>query len=199
MLKKLSNKQSKILDWYKTFTSKYGYTPTYAEAGKSLWLTPWAVFFHVKNLQTMWYLNIWQVTKNIEVNTFTQKIPILWYVACWKPIDVEEEVIEFIEISNSILKKWSDYYGLIAKWDSMIEAWINDGDYLIIRPQLTIENGEIWVVIDKSDDFQEKATLKRVYQTPNALILRPANSKFPTTFLNNCEIRWKLVNVIKSY
>lgn len=199
MIKKLSNKQSKILEWYQSFIDKNGYTPTYAYVAEKLWLTPWAIFFHVKNLNKLWYLHLWDVTKKVQQKMDIYKIPILWYVACWEPIDVKEEVLSYIDIWTSIFSNSWEYYGLIAKWDSMQEADIRDGDYLIIKKQDNIDNNwQIMVVIDQTDDFQDKATLKRVYKNSDALMLSPANPKFPITFLNKCSVRWRLVKIIKN-
>jgi len=63
----------------------------------------------------------------------------------------------------------------------MIQVGIKSGDTLIIRQQSDIDNGDIGVVVigdEYADD--EQVTLKRVYKTPKALILKPENDNFPT-------------------
>lgn len=65
----------------------------------------------------------------------------------------------------------------------MKDAGIHDGDILIIRQQSDVDNGDIAVVILGEYEDDERATLKRVYKTPQAMILRPENDSFPTQII----------------
>lgn len=82
----------------------------------------------------------------------------------------------------------------------MINAGIDDGDTLVIRQQSDVSDGDIGVVVvwEYADD--ERATLKRVYHTPKALILKPENDDFPTQIITEpSQVRGKLVSVIRNY
>ncbi len=93
-----------------------------------------------------------------------------------------------------------NYYALKAKGESMKDAWINDGDTLIIRQQCDIDNWDIAVVILWEYVDEERATLKRVYKSPQAMFLKAENDSFPTQIITGpSEVRWKLISVIRNY
>ncbi len=199
MLSWLTSKEQKILHFYQNFITTNWHPPTYEEAWKKMKMTaPW-VFFHIKKLKAKWYIDFGENTKYLGITPTTLKVPIIWKIACWEPIEVVDDIIDYIEINKNMTKGSSEVYGLIAEGNSMKNAGINDGDYLIIKKQNDIINdGDIGVVIDQSGD-NEKATLKRIYKKPSSLILKPANDDFPTTFISKCVIRGKLVWVIRNY
>lgn len=176
----------------------HGYPPTYDAAGKKLWLTPSGVFFHIKKLRAKGYFDLGEQTKYLERTPDVVKIPVIWRVACGEPIEVNEDIITYVQISTNVMKNSGWLYGLIAQWNSMRDVGIDDWDYLIIRPQTDVVDGDIAVVIDQSE-WEEKATLKRVYHKPSSLMLKPENHEFPTVFWKQCDIRGKLVNVIKQF
>ena len=65
----------------------------------------------------------------------------------------------------------------------MIQVGIKSGDTLIIRQQSDVDNGDIGVVVIGEYTDDEQVTLKRVYKTPKALILKPENDDFPTQII----------------
>lgn len=160
-------------------------------------MTAPGVFFHVKKLKAKWYIEFGENTKHLNIAPTTLRIPIIGKVACGEPIEVVEDIVDYVDIGKDMVKIPWETYGLIAKWNSMKNAGIADGDYLIIRKQDDVWDGEIGVVIDQWDDF-EKATLKRVYHTPKSLMLKPENEEFPVTFKIQCEIRGKLVGIVRN-
>jgi len=194
----LTHRQQRVLDFYQNFITTNWYPPTYQEAGKRLKMSAPGVFLHVKKLKEKEYMDFWDNTKYLNVAPTTFKIPIIWSIACGDPIEVIEDVIDYVDVGKDMIKDPWETYGLMAKWNSMKNAGINDGDYLIIKKQDEVWDGEIGVVIDQSDDF-EKATLKRVYHTTKSLMLKPENEEFPVTFKKQCEIRGKLVWVIRNF
>lgn len=198
MIKSLSYKQKLVFDYFVNFIKNYGHAPTYREASSFLWINPSVVFSHIKNIIKKWYLSSegWSLHL-IEV---TDKVPLLWTVACWSPISVNEEILGYIDIPKSMMNSWNNFYALKARWESMKDAGIHDGDILIIRQQSDVDNGDIAVVILGEYEDDERATLKRVYKTPQAMILRPENDSFPTQIITwPSQIRGKLVSVIRNY
>ena len=99
-----------------------------------------------------------------------RRIPLLGKIACGEPIQCNEEHA-FVSAPNAL----DADFCLIAKGDSMIGARIHDGDYVFLRAQPTVENGEIAAVV-----IDDEATLKRVYYYPEEgkLILNAENSKY---------------------
>lgn len=106
-----------------------------------------------------------------------KRLPILGRIACGMPILANEERGEFVTVSEDT----NADFCLVAQGDSMIGARILDGDTVMIRSQVTVENGQIAAVV-----VDDEATLKRVYFYPDEqkLILSPENPKYaPMVFV----------------
>ena len=86
-----------------------------------------------------------------------------------------------------------DAYVLRVRGDSMIDAHITDGDYVVIRPQQTARDGDIVVA-----QVEENAvTLKRFYKEKNRIRLQPANESYAPMFYDAVNIQGKLIGVIR--
>lgn len=102
----------------------------------------------------------------------TKRYPVLSSIACGEPIVMQEDLELYVNASTDIK---ADFV-LIAKGDSMTGARIYDGDFVFIRQQPTVENGEIAAV-----GIGNEATLKRVfwYANKTLLVLRAENPDYP--------------------
>ena len=109
----------------------------------------------------------------------TRKIPLLGTIACGEPILAQQNIEEMIDQPQFVRAD----FALKCKGDSMINARIFDGDIVYIHQQPTVENGEIAAVI-----IDGEATLKRLYQYPNRLELRPENPLFPVLNFEGVEM-----------
>jgi repressor LexA len=133
------------------------------------------------------------------------RIPVLGPIAAGKPMllpgtdfsryDAETSV----EIARSMLptRDSGDLFALKVDGDSMIDAMVNDGDYVILRPTETAQNGEM-VAIWLPDE--EETTLKYFYKEKDGYRFQPANPKYkPITKKKNekVEIKGKVVMVVR--
>jgi len=109
-----------------------------------------------------------------------KRVPLLGSVAAGQPVYAAEEYGEYVVISGDTPVQVD--FCLRVKGDSMIDARIKDGDIVFVRAQPTVENGEIAVVL-----IDGEVTLKRVYVTPDGLILKPENSKYAPIFVRKDE------------
>lgn len=122
-------------------------------------------------------------------------IPILGTAAAGTPIMTEELVEGFIPIPLSAIKNRNTYV-VKAKGNSMIEAGINNGDYVIICPQPTVENGEIALVT-----VDGEVTIKKFYRYDHEVRLRPANKSMQDIIVNDLskiKILGKVVGAINA-
>ena len=87
-------------------------------------------------------------TKRMEMETNHHAMPVLGYVACGEGQEETEEVIEYIRMPESLIGK-GEFFALIAKGESMIDAGVHPGDYVIIRKQNTADIGDIVVALDQ--------------------------------------------------
>lgn len=120
---------------------------------------------------------------------------VVGYVSCGQPMLAEENIEEYIPLPTRIFGS-DDLYILIASGDSMIEAGISEGDYLVVRKQDTANEGDIVVALVDG----EETTLKRILfdRKTEEIILHPENRRLQDIRVRQCEIQGVLTNVIKS-
>ena len=87
-------------------------------------------------------------TRRIEMEGYHPAMAVLGYVACGEGQEETEEVIEYIRMPESLIGK-GEFFALIAKGESMVDAGIHPGDYVVIRKQNYAEIGDIIVALDQ--------------------------------------------------
>jgi len=113
-------------------------------------------------------------------------------IAAGGPIEAYQEASETLAVPDAVAAG-ADAYVLRVRGDSMIEAHITDGDYVVIRPQQTASDGDIVVA-----QVEENAvTLKRFFKEKNRVRLQPANEQYAPQFYDSVRIQGKLIGVIR--
>jgi len=125
------------------------------------------------------------------------EIPVMGRIAAGTPIEAISEVSHHVAVPGSMMAGNGHHYALEVKGDSMIEAGINDGDVVVIREQITANNGDIVVALVED----QEATLKRFRRHGSSIALEPANSAYETRVLpdNMVKVQGRLVGLIRSY
>src|SRR5215203_3273548 len=119
-------------------------------------------------------------------------VPIIGEIAAGGPIEAYQDAAETMAIPD-VLAPGGDAYVLRVRGDSMIEAHIADGDFVLIRPQTTARNGDIVVA-----QVEENAvTLKRFFREKDKVRLQPANPNYQPQFYDDVRIQGKLIGVIR--
>ena len=120
-------------------------------------------------------------------------LPIIGEIAAGGPIEAYQDASETMAVPD-LLAPSGDAYVLRVRGDSMIEAHIADGDFVLIRPQTTARNGDIVVA-----QVEENAvTLKRFFKEKDQIRLQPANPAYPAQFYDDVRIQGKLIGVIRT-
>lgn len=130
-----------------------------------------------------------------QVANDSRELPILGRIAAGTPIDAIQHERERLPVPESMLGG-GEHYVLEVQGDSMIEAGILDGDYVIIRKGDTANSGEIVVAL-----VGEEATLKRLRKKGGSIALEAANPKYETRIFgpDQVEVQGKLVGLIRRY
>lgn len=87
-------------------------------------------------------------TRRMEMEHNHYAMQVLGYVACGEGQEETEEIIEYIRMPESLIGK-GEFFALIAKGESMVDAGIHPGDYVVIRKQNTADIGDIVVALDQ--------------------------------------------------
>jgi repressor LexA len=111
-------------------------------------------------------------------------IPVLGKIAAGAPIEALENQSESLPLSKSYLGS-NEYFALKVEGDSMIDAGINTGDYVIIKKTNIAESGKIVVAL--IDDHE--ATLKKMRKKGPSIALESANPAYETKIYNNERVK----------
>ena len=122
-----------------------------------------------------------------------QMIPLIGNVAAGSPILAEEYVEDQIPLPEALLGE-GKHFILKVHGDSMINAGIMDGDYVVVRQQNTAVNGEIVVAM-----MEGSATVKRFYRENGHFRLQPENSSMLPIITKSVDIAGKVVTVYRKY
>lgn len=125
----------------------------------------------------------------------SRELPILGKIAAGTPIDAIQHERDRLPVPEAMLGG-GEHYVLEVQGDSMIEAGILDGDYVIIKKGDTATSGEIVVAL-----VGEEATLKRLRKKGGSIALEAANPKYETRIFgpDQVEVQGKLVGLIRRY
>jgi repressor LexA len=119
-------------------------------------------------------------------------LPVIGEIAAGGPIEAYQDATETITVPDTVARD-TESYVLRVRGDSMIDAHITDGDYVVIKPQATAHDGDIVVA-----QVEENAvTLKRFFKEKDRIRLQPANSSYEPQYYKDVRIQGRLVGVIR--
>ena len=211
---KLSPRRRQILEFIQGFISENGIPPTIRDIQRACDISSTSVVdYNLHRLREGGYLNRRpDVARGIElldeagqpVST-APRVQIIGAIAAGMPLPVfsTEEVassaeFDAIEISPDLQRRHGRLYGLVVHGTSMIDALIDDGDVVIVKPVPQAANGEMVVAWLKD---REEATLKKIYLEGDQVRLQPANSQMEPIYspASNVEVHGKVVAVIRKF
>ena len=211
MADKLTKRQQAVMDSIEKCIREKGYGPTVREICTDLGLSsPSTVHVHLKTLEQKGYIvrdplksrSISLPTPLVERDenfsnvirpSFSKivDVPLVGNVAAGEPILAEENITDTISLPTDIVGDAPSFM-LSVRGESMIEAGINDGDYVVVKEQPVANNGDIVVAI-----IDDGATVKRFYKEKNHIRLQPENSSMDPIITTDCQIAGKVVAVFR--
>ena len=211
MAEKLTKKQQAVMDSIEKCIREKGYGPTVREICSDLGLSsPSTVHVHLKTLEQKGYI-VRDPLKSRSISlpashkpssayepnvvrpSFSKvvDVPLVGNVAAGEPILAEENITDTITLPTDIVGDAPSFL-LSVRGESMIEAGINDGDYVVVKEQPVANNGDIIVAI-----LDDGATVKRFYKERDYIRLQPENSSMEPIITTNCSIAGKVVAVFR--
>ena len=193
MKSSLTERQRNILQFLKRYVSRMGYPPTLREIAHNFRIK-WTqgIEKHLRALEKKGYIKRSSGARSIEIMGFSQgrSIPVVGTIAGGKPILAEENIEKTFALSQDLLSGKDNYF-LKVQGDSMREAGILDGDYVLVRPQSMAEKGEIVAA-----SIGDEATVKYFFPEKNRVVLKPANSDFEPLVLNEGSDDFKILGKV---
>jgi len=210
----LNKREKAILKFIEKHISANGYPPSVREIGKAVDLRSTAtVHGYLSALEMKGYIkkenqkgrtlklikggaDDSQGTQEvIGKNAYSQKelvdVPVIGKITAGEPILAVENVTDTFQIPIDFVGN-SESFMLTVRGESMIEAGILNGDYILVRKQNTATNGEIVVAL-----IEDEATVKTFYKEKDHVRLQPENSTMDPIIVPNCEILGKVIGVFR--
>jgi len=199
---KMTKRQQEIFTFIKRYASKYGYPPTVREIGKAVGLASSStVHAHLANLEKYGVLRR-DPTKPRAIELLFDKakravvpdegmLPLVGRVAAGQPVLAEENIEDYVQVP-SVAGGDEGEYVLQVSGESMRDAGILAGDYVVVRPQNTAGDGDIIVAL-----LGDEATVKRFFRERDHVRLQPENPAMEPIRTRDVEVLGRVVGVFR--
>ncbi|MDE2785735.1 MAG: transcriptional repressor LexA [Chloroflexota bacterium] len=213
--KNLRPRQQQILDFIEHFLDENGIPPTVRDIQRGCSISSTSVVdYNLRLMERDGYLKRRsEVARGIELLDETglpvangaARVQIVGSIAAGEPIPAfsSEGVgsaaeFDIVEVRPDLKKRHGTLYALSVKGTSMIDALIDDGDVVVIKPTNTARNGEMVVAWLKEE---EEATLKKFFREGDQVRLQPANSTMDPIYVSadNVEVKGRVVEVLRQF
>ena len=207
----LNKREKAILKCIEKQIAEVGYAPSVREIGKSVGLRSTAtVHGYLAKLEEKGYIKkenqkgrtlrllkggAGNKPEENKKDFYTSKelieVPVIGKITAGEPILAVENVTDTFPIPIDFVGN-PESFMLTVRGESMIEAGILDGDYILVRKQNTAENGEIVVAL-----IEDEATVKTFYKEKDHIRLQPENSTMDPIIVPDCQILGKVSGVFR--
>jgi repressor LexA len=205
----LTPRQRQIWDFLVDYGDRHGYPPTVREIGEAVGLaSPSTVHAHLANLERAGLLRR-DPTKPRALELIgrersgatrptpeTHVLPLVGQIAAGGPMLAEESIEGYLGVPEPLARGGEEFI-LRVKGDSMIDAGILDGDYVVVREQQDAQNGDVVVALAGSDEAADEATVKRFFREANGVRLQPENAALEPIYAPHVQILGKVIGVFR--
>jgi repressor LexA len=199
----LTKRQQQILDFIRGEIHRCGYPPSVREIGEAIGLSSSStVHSHLAALETKGYLrrdpskpralevlDYRETDRGVDYGS-VRAVPVVGQVAAGQPILAAENIEQTMSLPTEMAD--DETFILRVKGDSMIEAGILDGDFVVVRQQPTATNGDIVVAM-----LEDSATVKTFYRELDRIRLQPENSTMEPIYARDVTILGKVVALFR--
>jgi repressor LexA len=202
----LTKRQQEIFDFIKRYSAKNGYPPTVRDIGKAVGLASSStVHAHLANLEKLGLLRrdptkpralelLDRAVDSVRSVVRPAGVPLVGSVAAGQPILAEENIEEYVDVPSAVGGEAGDFV-LRVRGESMIDAGILEGDFVVVRPQDVAADGEIVVALVGEEG---EATVKRFFHEPDHVRLQPENSTMEPIRSKDVRVLGKVVGLYRS-
>jgi repressor LexA len=200
----LTKRQQEIFDFIRKYSAKYGYPPTVRDIGKAVGLASSStVHAHLANLEKIGLLRrdpskpraielLDRAVESVRGIVRDERLPLLGSVAAGQPILAEENIEDYVSIPE-IAGGGDGEYLLRIRGESMRDAGILEGDFVVVHSQDTARDGEVVVAL-----LGEEATVKRFFREADHIRLQPENEAMEPIRSKEVKVLGRVVGLLRS-
>lgn len=207
-MSKVSSRQLAILEFIRNEVRLKGYPPSVREIGEAVGLASSStVHGHLDRLEkkglirrdptkprAIELLNQDDLDDSSQFAQTVARVPVVGKVTAGIPITATENIEDYFPLPMQYVGE-ENVFMLNVMGDSMIEAGIVNGDYVIVRQQQTANNGDIVVAMTEDDE----ATVKTFYKEKDHIRLQPENPTYEPLRLTNVKILGKVIGLFRDF
>jgi repressor LexA len=199
----LTKRQQEIFDFIKKYSAKYGYPPTVRDIGKAVGLASSStVHAHLANLEKIGLLRrdpskpralelLDRAAEGVKSLVQPNGLPLVGHVAAGQPVLAEENIEDYVDVPAVAGGEEGEYL-LRVRGDSMKNAGILEGDFVVVRPQETAQDNDIVVAL-----VGEEATVKRFFRENDHVRLQPENPAMEPIRSKEVRVLGQVVGVLR--
>jgi len=205
----LTPRQRQIWDFLVDYGDRHGYPPTVREIGEAVGLaSPSTVHAHLANLERAGLLRR-DPTKPRALELIgrersgasrptpeTHMLPVLGQIAAGGPLLAEQSVEGYLGVPEPLARGGEEFI-LRVHGESMINAGILDGDYVVVRRQQDARDGDIVAALAGEDEVTDEATVKRFFREDGRIRLQPENDALEPIYASHVQILGKVIGVFR--
>lgn len=202
----LTKKQTEVFDFIKKYSAEHGFPPAIREIGAGLGLSsPATVHTHVKKLEEAGVIRTSsnkfrtiEILVDNEYDTANEnvvRVPLLGKITAGNPIEAIERPNDFFDLPAILIPKKENIFTLEVSGESMINAGIFDGDFVIVQQQNTARNGDIVVAMTTDNEV----TLKTFYKEDGHIRLQPENDTMAPFIFETVTILGKAIGLYRKF
>jgi repressor LexA len=200
----LTKRQQEIFDFIRKYSAKYGYPPTVRDIGKAVGLASSStVHAHLSNLEKIGLLRrdpskpraielLDRAVESVRGIVRDERLPLLGSVAAGQPILAEENIEDYVSIPE-IAGGGDGEYLLRIRGESMRDAGILEGDFVVVHSQDTAQDGDVVVAL-----LGEEATVKRFFREADHIRLQPENEAMEPIRSREVKVLGRVVGLLRS-
>jgi repressor LexA len=200
----LTKRQQEIFDFIRRYSAKYGYPPTVRDIGKAVGLASSStVHAHLANLEKIGLLRrdpskpraielLDRAVESVRGIVRGEGLPLVGSVAAGAPMLAEENVEEYVAVPE-IAGGGDGEYLLRIRGDSMKDAGILEGDFVVVHSQDTAQDGDVVVAL-----LGEEATVKRFFREKDHIRLQPENEALEPIRSKEVKVLGRVVGLLRS-
>lgn len=201
-MSEIKERDLKILDYITQYSQEKGYPPTTRDVCAALGIKSTStVHSSMEKLREAGYIkqesrrHSYSVeSEQADLHTEVAEIPIVGRVAAGEPILAEQNIEGYFPLPAGQIPRGTSFM-LSVHGNSMIEAGILNGDYILVEQQNTADNGDI--VVAMIDGIEEEATVKAFYKENGHIRLQPRNCEMDPIIVKSCTIVGKVRGVFR--
>ena len=198
--KRLTDRQKKVLKAIESFILEYGYPPTIRQLGKLVGIiSPSAVFKHILSLERKGYLKRVKGEVRLVSSALVDRrvrVPLVGLVPAGQPREAFDVSGEAVEVPEWMVgRKKGNIFCINVEGKSMIDAYIDDGDRVLVERTNTASSGEMVVAL--LDDGT--ITLKRLRLNNGQIFLVPENPDFKPIKVKKLRILGRVIGLLRKY